>query len=576
MTSPKTSSGPDASTSVFNDRLGDIAEVDDEAADYYENKLSSGIEDLIKHRRPHPTYDDVIQPGRPEKVPQGHGHVHTHVHGHKEENGHGHEYVNDHKHGHNGNKFSLEDLIANGRPPTILLGNEEDDNENAEPETTGDHDHTHYGFHSYEHVPVENGRPPLYEDLEDSAEDSPVPEDHSYDSDYLDTLLPTKATSIDTHDFHSYHTLQLLYNKNKKNESATMPDESSEKDKIKLPGYFPQLATSHLDNHDSELSALKPNFTQTLQSSLVTMYPHNVYHNYEENKYYKTTTKRPPYFHKRLNRTSTPAPTRPHSHIPTDSASIYHHKETELTESNLTDPIDRFSADILDPNPNFNKLLTKNNPMYSSNHPKYEQPVKQENKTDNVVSIDEWKAILIEKLTSAISKVAESQGTTTPAANEYNHNKPVYHEPNHNKPLYHESNNNKPVKYGLSHDKPVYAGSTHHKPVNTGSIRSKPIYAGLNNLKNKQLPDLGIIDDNEYVHRHQELPEKNTSSLVVNVWDYNGGNLEKVGQKKIPSALISSGNPDRLGKSSLIKFNSLQIMKQSRWKKLFFQYCFFS
>ena len=44
----------------------------------------------------------------------------------------------------------------------------------------------------------------------------------------------------------------------------------------------------------------------------------------------------------------------------------------------------------------------------------------------------------------------------------------------------------------------------------------------------------------------QELPEKNASSVTVNVWDYVEGNLKPVGQKEIPPNLISSGNPNRL------------------------------
>ena len=44
----------------------------------------------------------------------------------------------------------------------------------------------------------------------------------------------------------------------------------------------------------------------------------------------------------------------------------------------------------------------------------------------------------------------------------------------------------------------------------------------------------------------QELPEKNASSVTVNVWDYVEGNLKPVGQKEIPQNLISSGNPNRL------------------------------
>lgn len=59
--------------------------------------------------------------------------------------------------------------------------------------------------------------------------------------------------------------------------------------------------------------------------------------------------------------------------------------------------------------------------------------------------------------------------------------------------------------------------------------------------------DLGIIDDNEYLHRQQEIPEKKkNSSLVVNIWDYVEGNLKPAGQKKIPPGMLQSGNRDRV------------------------------
>jgi hypothetical protein len=47
-----------------------------------------------------------------------------------------------------------------------------------------------------------------------------------------------------------------------------------------------------------------------------------------------------------------------------------------------------------------------------------------------------------------------------------------------------------------------------------------------------------------------------SSSLVVNVWDYTGGSLKPAGQKRIPPDRISSGDPDRLDHDDYDNFDS--------------------
>ncbi len=226
----------------------------------------------------------------------------------------------------------------------------------------------------------------------------------------------------------------------------------------KRPSYFPQLASHYSDQQeDSELYRLRPNFTQTLQG----VYPH---HNIVQSTRKPATSSRAPStwpttswaISKRPSQSSTS--TRP---LPLTSAEQQMVLDS-LPTLNMSKIIDRFSADILDPKPNVNKLLMNKNisgigiPNWNLNPSG--QKLTNTKEPENVVSIDEWKAILIDRLTSAISKVAASQGSTSGSTS------------------------------GLT------------SGLNSGLNSGLPF--GLSSPK-QTIPDLGIIDDNFYLHRQQ-------------------------------------------------------------------------
>ncbi len=87
----------------------------------------------------------------------------------------------------------------------------------------------------------------------------------------------------------------------------------------------------------------------------------------------------------------------------------------------------------------------------------------------NVVSVDEWKSILINRLTSAISKVAAS-----------------------------------PNLPHIQHQTPAYSTTTR-----------------------RPWPNLDILDDN-YFHQNGESSgvERRNGSVIVNVWDNINGNMK--------------------------------------------------
>ena len=434
-------------SSIFNDRLGEVN--DDES---FENKFSPNFEDLFQNERPsifeqpYKPFDDVIEPGRPSTFEQPYTPSDDVIEPGRPN--HLHHQMTDHY----GNKVTLGlgDLISNGRPPTILLGSSDDNDEEAEPELEPDHqgnkhhhdnnhhdqhhDHQHhhhdqhhdhhlenhhnkhhhhqgYGSENEQEVPIENGRPDVEEDLhlsnEEEEGDDPHPEESDYDDD-----------SSENQDFHSYHTLHLLNNnqsdKPSKNESDSKHEKTEGTKKPKLPSYYPQLASHFDDTEDSELSRLRPNFTQTLQSTIIAKYPHYGQH-------HQTSTKNPPLkpTTKKPATTSTTSTTTGNSKRPIQitqtPAGMIRKKHQQMVQDSKSkvknpNPIDRFSADILDPKPNLSKLFsnktTSSNKTNSSN---VKLPVSF-NQGGSVVSIDEWKSILIEKLTNAISKVAASQG----------------------------------------------------------------------------------------------------------------------------------------------------------------------
>ena len=283
-----------------------------------------------------------------------------------------------------GNKVSLglDDLISNGRPPTILLGTSEDDEDEEDNDSADldldnrhhhhDHDHHHHddhhlGYGSQNEDGIENGRPQPHEDDEldrvDSGQDLPdEPKDNKM-----------------------------------KNDKG--------KDRPKLPSYYPQLASFDDEEPDSEVSNLRPNFTQTLQSVLASHYPHYGHsHNPQTTGVPTPTTPTKATRPSKTTMKPRPTPTRPTSR---PEAAIPDEDEEKKPGWNRTESLDRFSADILDPNPSKNKLTDKN----GNKSPATEKgPNKGQSNAGKVVSIDQWKAILVEKLTSAISKVAASQG----------------------------------------------------------------------------------------------------------------------------------------------------------------------
>ena len=217
----------------------------------------------------------------------------------------------------------------------------------------------------------------------------------------------------------------------------------------KRPSYFPQLASHYSDHHeDSELYGLKPNFTQTLQG----VYPHHniVYSTRKPGTSSRSPSTRPTTSSQRPRPSQSSTSSRPQ---PLTSAEQQIALDS-LPTLNMTKIIDRFSADILDPKPNVNKLsMNKNNtgigiPNWNLNLS--DQKLTNPKEPGNVVSIDEWKAILIDRLTSAISKVAASQSSSSGSI----------------------SGSNSGSLFGLTPPK-------------------------------QQIPDLGIIDDNFYLHRQQ-------------------------------------------------------------------------
>jgi ATP-dependent 26S proteasome regulatory subunit len=173
-----------------------------------------------------------------------------------------------------------------------------------------------------------------------------------------------------------------------------------------LPSYYPQLASHYDDNEDSELSRLRPNFTQTLQSTIIAKYPHYGQHHNHHSTTKKTTTKKP-------SSTTTTAGNnkqRPQAQTPTEKLRKKHQQmvqesKSKVSGNNKPSMIDRFSADILDPNPKLNNKVSTNKTAFNNSNVKLPNNFNQ----GSVVSIDEWKSILIEKLTNAISKVAASQ-----------------------------------------------------------------------------------------------------------------------------------------------------------------------
>jgi hypothetical protein len=193
---------------IFNDRLGEIGDEEDWPLNGRPQTFAD--DDVIRPGRPPKPHDDVIKPGRPgEHLAHPHQHLLSHY----------------------GNKFNLglEDLISNGRPPTILLGGTDEDEESEG---------------------LETGDGPEEEEEEDEG----------HGDDDVDDEDGKAGSGGYNHGFHSYHTLQLLYkNKTAGSDDADRPPPSP---RPMLPSYYPQLASQYDGEDDLELSSLKPNFTQ--------------------------------------------------------------------------------------------------------------------------------------------------------------------------------------------------------------------------------------------------------------------------------------------------------------------------
>ena len=322
-------------STIFNDRLGEIG---DDYSGYDPDWTESSTSDVFHHKRPGNYLDPILD--------------------------------------QDGNKVSLglDDLISNGRPPTILLGTSEDDDDEEDEAVDLDlenrHQHHDHDHHHHDHDHHHPGYGSENEGIENGRQAIDVEEEDQFDK------VDLGEEVLDDH-----------------KENKTKNDKDKNKDRPKLPSYYPQLTSFYDSEQDSDLPNLRPNFTQTIQSVLASHYPDNG-HSHQAH-----TTKRP--ITRRTTTTKSTKPTsRPEADIPDED-------QEKIQAWNRTEAVDRFSADILDPNPNKSKLTDKN----GNKPPSAEKGSNAgQNNAGKVVSLDQWKAILVEKLTSAISKVAASQG----------------------------------------------------------------------------------------------------------------------------------------------------------------------
>ena len=287
-----------------------------DTGDTIENVIKPGRPSMYDHDDQHA--DDIIKPGRPSMYGEDDQSVDDLIKPGRPESYH-HQMLDP-----DGNKVSLglDDLISNGRPPTILLGTS--DYEDDDIGNSGGHDHfNHHDHHGYI-THTDNVEP----DLDQDDQDEPDPPE-GYN-----------------HGFHTYHTINLLY----KNKTSTIHDsnDESKKDqttsKPKLPSYYPQLASHYDEAEDSELTKLRPNFTQTLQSFIASKYPHYGQHHHLQDNKRPSSTKRP----MTNKRTTT-------TRKPTTGAT----RPTSMHTYKPTSEVDRFGADILDPKPGKNNLSGK-------------------------------------------------------------------------------------------------------------------------------------------------------------------------------------------------------------------------